>query len=87
MLQIKNFSGTNLKVEGESLACRVLLVLLIYYRRGKTKALKPLTGWGTSSLLTCRGQVLQAELISQQTSSGEGFFPSTDGEEILLSQI
>lgn len=87
MLQIKNFSGTNLELEGENLACRVSLVLLIYCRRGKTKALKPLTGWGTSFLLTCGGQVLQAELFSQQTSPGEGFFPSTDGEELVPSQI
>jgi len=45
MLRIKNFSGTNLNLEGKSLVCRVLLVLLIYYRRVKTKALKSLTGW------------------------------------------
>lgn len=33
------------------------------------------------------GQVLQAELLSQQTSSFEGFFPWTDGEETLPSQL
>lgn len=64
MIQIKHFSGTNLKLEGESLACRVLLVLHMFCRRGKSKTLKLLIGWGTSFLITCGGQVLQAELLS-----------------------
>lgn len=84
MLQIKNFS---LQLEGETLTGRVLLAFPIYYKRGKPKALKPLTGWGTSFLLTCGGQVLQAELLSQRTSPGEGFSPSKEGEEILPSQM
>lgn len=62
MLQIKNFSGTNLKLEGESLVWRILLIL-IYYRRGKAKSLKPLTGWGTNFLLTCGAK------FSRQSSS------------------
>lgn len=53
MVQIKNFCGTNLKLEGKSLAWRILLVLLIYYRTGKAKSPKCLTGWGTNFLLTC----------------------------------
>lgn len=85
MLQIKNFCGTNLKLEGKNLAWRILLVL-IYYRTGKAKSeTSHRMGNKFPTDLWC--QVLQAEVLSQQTSPCEGFFPSTDGEKTLTSQL
>lgn len=56
-------------------------------QEGKSKISETSHRMGNKFPTDLWGQVLKTELLSQQTSPCEGFFPSTDGEKTLTSQL